>query len=135
MSHTKQLKAQYEYNTKQVLYLTGMSEAQYFAFMTDTAYAWLEYYWSKLIDINALIECNEFLSWWKLHWFERDDKDFLTKLYHENTGLRNYSYRASHQMVFNDRYPLTKYMIEDFRAMRKGFESVIKKQQKHRVHA
>ncbi|HNP24652.1 MAG TPA: hypothetical protein PKM63_21735 [Panacibacter sp.] len=132
MLHTTiNIKQQYSYNTKQVLFLTGMNEDQFFGFMTDTAYAWLEHYWANVIDIKALIECSEFLAWWKLQWYERDDREYVKKLYHEWPALRNYFYRVCHQTVFNDRFPMTQFLFADFRERRKDFELAIAKQKIH----
>lgn len=128
MSNKKQsLKSVYDHNKKQVLWLTGTTEEQYFSFMTETAFSWLEHYYKNIININALIESDMFLQWWKAHWYLRDDRMFLNLLYRDAPHLRYMKYRQYHQYVFDCKMPETINTQKDFRAMRSNFERAIAK--------
>ncbi len=128
MTHAKQLKAQFSYNRKQVMWLTGMNEAEYINFQVDTAKAWVDRYWADIIDADSLFACAMFWSWWHFAWDQADDTMIITPLFSIKKQERHTSYRAMHQYIFNESSQEVQWLIADFRNMRSEFEKDIKKQ-------
>lgn len=125
MSHFKQLKAQYEYNTKQVLYLTGMNEEEFMQFMLETAHAWLNKYFKDLVDVQAVFDHKTFQNWWKLNWCDVDDRKFLKTLYSTFDKHRFINYRIMHQYVFDNDCEEAEMLQADFRNMIEQFKPAV----------
>lgn len=119
MSHIKQLQAQFTYNTKQVLWLTGLSQQGYEKFMADTAAAFADHV-SALCTPQTLLECPLFLGWWFHNWHMADDRFILPALY-ETTNNRYAEYRVLHQYCFNPTDPNAMRLFADFRNLLPSF--------------
>ena len=80
-SHIAQVRGQYAYNRKQVLYLTGMSDAMVSQFQFDTGLQWLTQYCIHEDDmLRWLLSQPLIWKWWLNEWNRRDD-EFLSLLY------------------------------------------------------
>lgn len=127
MTHSEELKAQFDYNRKQVLWLTKLSEEQYSNFQIDTAKAFVEMHFAGVINIDQLLDTKLFWKWWNYMWNDADDKWILHRLYHTREGAYC-EYRIQHQYVFDQKSADLKLMLQDFRSMRPAFDEEIKQQ-------
>lgn len=122
MNQVTRTRGQFKYNRQQVLYLTGMTQEQYNNFQIDTAKEWVERYYQSIMDTDRLLSTIMFWKWWMYHWSGIDDKMILSVLYDAPKKKRLMFYRQLHQYVFDDTDENQKYLITDFRHMRKEFE-------------
>ena len=100
-THINTVVAQYAYNTKQVLWLTGMSEEEFYTLMYETGLAWLKSYTGADTEqLNMLLQDAAIGGWWKNEWYIRDDELYLEALYRLEGRVRLARYRALHQNVF-----------------------------------
>lgn len=100
-THIDKMKAQYRYNTLQVLWLTGMTEEQFYSLQYETGLSWLEWYTGDNKAILNDILSNEMIwSWWVNQWCKRDNEFFLAPLYNVPKKERLSRYRQLHQQVF-----------------------------------
>jgi hypothetical protein len=127
MSSANQIKAQYAYNKKNLLYLAGVSEDDYGKFQMDTAIEWLEKYWHGVINTDALLNTKLFWNWFTCVWSEADDRFIVNQLYTTPKPSRWCLYRQLHQYVFDDNDRFQIIMHKDFRAMQKEFLREMKK--------
>lgn len=126
MNQATRTRGQFKYNRQQVLYLTGMCQEQYNNFQIDTAKAWVERYWQKIMNVDALLNTTSFWQWWMYQWNVIDDKCIVAALYDVEKEKRLSFYRQLHQYVFQDNSADQDYLMHDFRAMRKEFEKQMK---------
>lgn len=126
MSNAQELKSQFTYNRKQVLFLTAITEQEYENFRIDTARAWVERFFRN-IDVDALMSnCSLFWKWWNYNWNTLDDNGIVEQLYGYSAGSRYVAYRQMHQMVFEANSTETEQLISDFKSMRYDFEVEMK---------
>ncbi|WP_346237736.1 hypothetical protein ABDK00_001495 [Niabella insulamsoli] len=120
---TIKLNQQYTYNLKQVLFATQMDEEELGHLITETADTWLRRFFKGKIDHDSVLHNAAFRKWWRMHWLDRDDRFFLTKVYESPEDFRFSQYRMLHQCVFNLLQPSTQFMYQDFLDMREVFEA------------
>ncbi|MBA4196551.1 MAG: hypothetical protein C0459_03255 [Chitinophaga sp.] len=123
-NHVQLLKAQAEYNLKQVLFLCSISEQQLKHFKIDTARAFLEAYYNGL-NYDALLDNISFWQWWNFNWIKEDDEWIIAELYkmYETKPKQCYGYyRELHQYLFASGTERHDMLLNDFRNMREYFE-------------
>ena len=130
MTHTETLKGQFNYNRKQVLWLTDMTEEEYNNFQIDTAKAWTERYWTDVYDVDQLLTSTLFWQWWGYTWNDIDERSMLRQLYSIEPPHRHSSYRAMHQYIFNPASSEQQSMIHDFRSLYSAFAKEYQLKQK-----
>ena len=126
MTHANKLKGQFDYNTKQVLWLTDMTDMEYQNFQIDTAKAWIDRYWADVYEGDTLIGSSLFWKWWAYAWHHADDTVILPILYATPPNGRHSSYRAMHQYIFNQANEDQQWLMQDFKNLRPEFEKEIK---------
>lgn len=119
------LRGESNYNRKQVLYLCGITEDQYYAFMHGTLFDWLATY-QPLYDGEEWMNSEALLNWWRFQWYRMDDA-ILVDLYHAPANQRWYFYRHLHQDVFNNQQLCAIQLLDDFRNLRSRFEAELKR--------
>lgn len=119
---TIKLNQQYSYNIKQVLFATQMDNEELGHLIMETADTWLRRFFKGKIDHYAVLNNDAFMKWWKMHWFDRDDRFFIAEVYAAPEDFRFAKYRQLHQMVFFLLQPTTQYMYQDFLDMKSAFE-------------
>lgn len=112
---------QYQANMKQILYLCQMSENELAAFMTETAETWLSRYFNNVVSVEEMLMSDGFIRWWKMHWYDQDDRFYLKEIYDTHEPYRYCRYRQLHQSVFAMCQPTTLHMYNDFLDMYKSF--------------
>jgi hypothetical protein len=123
-NHAAQLRAQFSYNRIQVLYLTGLTEQQYYEFVTTTLHDWLSIF-QPLYTSEDWWRSPSLENWWYFQW-NRFDDSILEYLYAANDSKRRYFYRAMHQEKFDPDSPSGHLLLQDFRAQRGRFENELK---------
>lgn len=103
VTHIDRMRGQYNYNRKQVLFLTGMTEAQYAQLMFDTGVEWLCQYTGDDEEMLRMVLSQPVVwQWWKNEWNRRDD-EFLPALFRKYEQCKNECnalYRMHHQQTF-----------------------------------
>lgn len=113
MTHSDKLKAQFAYNTMQVLWLTKMSEEQLNCFIIDTGRAFIEYnYLAEYIE--SVTNSTKFWNWWRYQWQLVDDAWCIKELYSIKEDTRFVSYRLMHQFVFDKTNTNYQLLMKDF---------------------
>lgn len=101
ITHIQQLRAQYAYNRKQVLWLTGMTDEELSGFQLDTGMDWLTHYTCEAkYLLEQLMREPMIWRWWINEWNLRDDALYLAQLYRFGGKEANAMYRSMHQAVF-----------------------------------
>lgn len=126
MNQASRTRGQFKYNRQQVLFLTGMTQAQYNNFQIDTAKAWTERFFQRIMNTDALLNTTLFWQWWMYQWNCIDDKALLLSLYEMPKEKRHIYYRQLHQYVFDTTDNHQKHLMNDFRHMQKEFEKAMK---------
>lgn len=114
-THIAQLRGQYAYNRKQVLWLTGMTDDDLFAFQMDQGLDWLQIYTHE--DRLLLLEVMKqplIWKWWINQWNRLDNIFVISKLYECSAEERLYKYRSLHQTVFAATTPTYALMEESY---------------------
>ena len=124
-------KAQFSYNRKQVEYLCGITSQEYLNFQTETGKSWLEAYWCRAIDIEALVSCTAFWNWWCYHWNSIDNRSIVMDMYKVKAGSRYSWYRQMHQYVFDENSSHREFLMKDFRDMLPVFDAALKQPLTH----
>jgi len=114
--------AQYRYNKKQVLFLTGIEEDEYNHFICETAETWLRLNFDHRVDSMKMVGSLDFWRWFKMHWEDLDDRFFLQELYNQPESYRLCKYRILHQIIFDNTATVTQYLNDDFLDMFKTFK-------------
>lgn len=82
ISHIAQMRAQYAYNRKQVLWLTGMSDEELSNHQFEEGLAWLTAYTGGEEEATAALMLEPLIwKWWTNEWNRRDDGQYLSCLY------------------------------------------------------
>lgn len=101
IAHIEFMRRQYRYNVLQMLWLTGMSEEQFYKLQFETGVAWLEYYTGDDKALLAATLKNEVIwQWWVNEWYKRDNEQYLSALYYMMPKERLSRYRQLHQQIF-----------------------------------
>lgn len=101
MNHLANIRAQHDYNRKQVLWLTGMTDEELSSFQLETGMDWLKRYTLEERHIlDEVMRKPMIWKWWMLQWNIRDDRHFLHCLYHVPANEANARYRQMHQAIF-----------------------------------
>lgn len=133
MTHAQTLRGQFNYNRKQVLWLTGLSPEHYEGFITDTAKGFVDQF-EKLFNVDALLDTPFFWDWWHFMWNDADEVWILPALY-ATTNNRYAEYRVLHQYIFDTECTQYKQFMADFMSLRQTFEKEISKRLKTTKHA
>jgi len=131
MKHADYIKYQFDYNRKQVFWLTKINEQQYESFQIDTGKAFAERYLQGKIDTDALMKTKLFWQWWCYMWNNADEKFIIAELYRifsAKPELCYGYYRELHQYVFAEGTNDFEILMADFRNLRDQFEIEIKQQ-------
>lgn len=123
-NHAAQLRAQFSYNRIQVLYLTGLTEQQYYEFVTATLHDWLSIF-QPLYDTEEWRLSQQLENWWYFQWNRFDDA-ILEDLYAAAESKRRYLYRMLHQEKFDAETMSGSVLLADFRNQRSRFEHELK---------
>ena len=115
------LQSQYNYNTKQILFLCQMTEQEYNDFIMEMAETWLNRMFGHLPDKEQLLGSVTFWKWFKMHWQDRDDRYFLDALYNTVESYRYVKYRQMHQCIFDKEGTVSNFLYNDFLDMYKTF--------------
>lgn len=114
-THVKKMRKQYEYNSWQVMWLTGMTTQQFFELMFETGVVWLEQFTNKdRALLEAFLQEEVIWDWWANEWFVRDDQQFLQSLYYMQKEERLARYRQLHQRVFMPYTPPYNFLASGF---------------------
>src|SRR5699024_6578113 len=101
-SYMDQLRGQYSYNRKQVLYLTGMDDKDLLRFQESLLIDWLQVHTLEEREtLEPLFDNTLIWKWWINEWNRRDESIVLPNLYHFNTEEQLMRYRQFHQVVFS----------------------------------
>lgn len=103
LSQVDQTKAQYNSNRLSILWLTGMTEEEYYRFQFNTGIEWLTTYTGDdEIIIRRVLEQPLIWKWWINEWNRRDAKN-LECIYHAyilHKAECMARYRMMHQDIF-----------------------------------
>jgi len=113
---------QYDYNVKQVLFATQMTQEELGHLIHETADTWLRRFFNGKIDHDAMLQSDAFRKWWRMHWLDRDDRCILDFIWEEPEDYRFAKYRSLHQIVFYLLNPIAQHLYQDFLDMQHHFE-------------
>ena len=113
---------QYAANMQQLLYATKMNEYELMWLIGETSYAWLNHFFKSTHDIEVIWNSAGFFNWWKMHWFDRDDRLYLAEIWNTPASNRVARYRQLHQEVFDAGYKTSEFLHKDFIDMSESFK-------------
>jgi hypothetical protein len=126
-NHAAALRGQQQYNRKQVLYLTGLTDQQLTQMQMFLLSEWLSYFHPAHTPDEWM--CSEGLwKWWLYVWNDLDEQ-VLPAMYNQGNQVnRLANYRLHVQQVFNANYNTTaKQLMADFKSLITDFEKELKR--------
>lgn len=128
-THIDDVRIERDYERKQVLWLTKMTEEELDGFMFETGIAWMEKFLVMHPDLaKELLGYEELWQWWRNEWARVDHWQVLPQLYKAHATGRYAEYRMAHQQIFVYGSPAGKALSRGYDAAIDNLHARIKRQ-------